>query len=138
MKRCWRLVLIGLTLGASMTGGGAAWREDARPNFVFLYTDDQRWDTLGVVQREQGEKGRFPWLESPNLDRLAASGVRFNQWYSQRLCRDIAVRAQPRRVPDRPSRTLQRYHQQPYVIRGEQRDPCLVDARGGIPHGVRR
>lgn len=48
-----------------------------RPNFVFIYTDDQRWDALGVVQREQGERGRFPWLESPNLDRLAADGVRF-------------------------------------------------------------
>lgn len=52
------------------------WGEE-RPNFVFIYTDDQRWDALGVVQREQGEKGRFPWLESPNLDRMAADGVRF-------------------------------------------------------------
>ena len=22
-----------------------------RPNFLFIYTDDQRWDALGVVQR---------------------------------------------------------------------------------------
>jgi len=48
-----------------------------KPNFVFIYTDDQRWDALGVVQREQGERGRFPWLETPNLDRLAAAGIRF-------------------------------------------------------------
>jgi arylsulfatase A-like enzyme len=57
-------------------GATLAWGAE-RPNFVFIYTDDQRWDALGVVQREQGEQGRFPWLESPNLDRLAADGVRF-------------------------------------------------------------
>lgn len=58
-----------------------------RPNFVFLYTDDQRWDALGVVQREQGDKARFPWIESPNLDRLAADGVRFrNAFVVLSLC----------------------------------------------------
>ncbi|MBA4015625.1 MAG: hypothetical protein C0483_00405 [Pirellula sp.] len=58
-----------------------------RPNFLFLYTDDQRWDALGVVQREQGEKARFPWLESPNLDRLAADGYRFrNAFVVTSLC----------------------------------------------------
>jgi arylsulfatase A-like enzyme len=58
-----------------------------RPNFVFIYTDDQRWHTLGVVQREQGEKGRFPWHESPHLDRLAAEGVRCrNAFVVNSLC----------------------------------------------------
>lgn len=58
-----------------------------RPNFLFLYTDDQRWDALGVVQREHGEKARFPWLESPNLDRLAAEGYRFrNAFVVTSLC----------------------------------------------------
>jgi len=31
-----------------------------RPNIVFIYSDDLRWDALGAVQREQGEKARFP------------------------------------------------------------------------------
>ena len=58
-----------------------------RPNFLFIYTDDQRWDAFGVVQREHGAKGRFPWLESPNLDRLAAEGVRFrNAFVVTALC----------------------------------------------------
>ncbi|HEX4147539.1 MAG TPA: sulfatase-like hydrolase/transferase [Pirellulales bacterium] len=58
-----------------------------RPNFVFIYADDQRWDTIGVVQREQGDKGRFPWMESPNLDRLATDGVRFrNAFVVTSLC----------------------------------------------------
>jgi arylsulfatase A-like enzyme len=25
-----------------------------RPNIIFIYTDDQRYDALGVVQNEQG------------------------------------------------------------------------------------
>jgi N-acetylglucosamine-6-sulfatase len=58
-----------------------------RPNFVFIYTDDQRWDALGVVQKEQGERARFPWLTTPNLDRLAAEGVRFrNAFVVSSLC----------------------------------------------------
>ncbi len=58
-----------------------------RPNFLFIYTDDQRWDALGIVQREQGDQARFPWLESPHLDRLAAEGVRFrNAFVVTSLC----------------------------------------------------
>jgi arylsulfatase A-like enzyme len=58
-----------------------------RPNFVFIYTDDQRWDALSVVQREMGDKARFPWFTTPNLDRLAAEGMRFrNAFVVSSLC----------------------------------------------------
>lgn len=60
---------------------------ETRPNFLFILTDDQRWDALGVVQKEQGEQGRFPWLKTPNLDKLAADGVRFrNAFVVNSLC----------------------------------------------------
>ena len=48
-----------------------------KPNFLFIVTDDQSYDALSLVQREQGDKGRFPWLRTPNLDKLAEQGVRF-------------------------------------------------------------
>ncbi len=58
-----------------------------RPNFLFVYTDDQRWDALSVVQREQGERARFPWFQTPNMDRLAAEGIRFrNAFVVNSLC----------------------------------------------------
>ena len=58
-----------------------------RPNFLFIYTDDQRHDALSVVQREEGERGRFPWFGTPNMDRLAAEGVRFrNAFVVNSLC----------------------------------------------------
>jgi arylsulfatase A-like enzyme len=66
---------------------GQARAAERRPNFLFIYTDDQRWDAMGVVQREQGERARFPWLQSPGLDRLAAEGVRFrNAFVTLSLC----------------------------------------------------
>ncbi len=52
-------------------------RAAERPNFLFIYTDDQRYDALSVVQKEQGERGRFPWFQTPHMDRLAAEGARF-------------------------------------------------------------
>jgi N-acetylglucosamine-6-sulfatase len=59
----------------------------ARPNIVLIYTDDQRFDALSVVQREQGDKARFPWFTTPNLDRLAQEGVRFrNAFVINSLC----------------------------------------------------
>ena len=60
---------------------------DRKPNFLFVYTDDQRWDAIGCVQREQGERARFPWFKSPGMDRLAAGGVRFrNAFVTLSLC----------------------------------------------------
>jgi len=58
-----------------------------RPNLLFVYTDDQRGDAMGVVQREQGARARFPWFKTPHMDRLAAGGVRFrNAFVTLSLC----------------------------------------------------
>src|SRR6185369_16480751 len=60
---------------------------ERRPNFLFVYTDDQRWDAMSVVQREQGDRARFPWFQTPHMDRLAAGGVRFrNAFVTLSLC----------------------------------------------------
>jgi arylsulfatase A-like enzyme len=65
----------------------AAEQGASRPNFLFIVADDQRWDAMGVVQREQGGHARFPWLKTPNIDRLAAEGVRFrNAFCTSSLC----------------------------------------------------
>ena len=59
----------------------------ARPNFLFVFTDDQRWDAMSVVQKEHGDKARFPWIKTPNMDRLAAEGFRFrNAFVVNSLC----------------------------------------------------
>src|SRR5687767_862965 len=63
----WFILAAAVQLGATET----------RPNFLFVYTDDQRWDAMGVVQREQGERARFPRFKTPHMDRLGGEGVRF-------------------------------------------------------------
>jgi len=54
-----------------------AQKEQTQPNFLFIFADDMRWDAMSHVQKEQGDKARFPWFKTPNLDQLAAEGMRF-------------------------------------------------------------
>ena len=85
MRRLYYSILMSRRLGwaliaLSSLGHAAFAAENApRPNIVFMYADDWRWDCLGVVQREQGDNGRFPWLETPRLDKLAEDSVRFRE-----------------------------------------------------------
>lgn len=60
---------------------------EKKPNFIFLIADDHRWDAMGAVQREHGERARYPWFETPSMDRLAAGGVRFrNAFITHSIC----------------------------------------------------
>jgi len=61
------------------------------PNYIFIITDDQRWDAMGVVQRELAASGqaRFSWFtnQTPGMDRLAREGVRFrNAFANNSVC----------------------------------------------------
>jgi len=79
-------LLPSLLLALSLSGA-CLHATERKPNFLFVYTDDQRWDAMGVVQKEMGEKGRYPWFQTPNMDRLAAGGVRFrNAFVTLSLC----------------------------------------------------
>ena len=52
----------------------AACAGDDRPNIVFLLADDLRWDSMGHLN----DFG----LQTPNLDTIAAQGVRFSNSYN--------------------------------------------------------
>lgn len=43
------------------------------PNVLLILTDQQRWDSLGCYGAS--------WIDTPNLDRLAAEGTRFDRAY---------------------------------------------------------
>jgi len=73
------VVCAALALQIQLAGDLVADEVPRRPNFVLIYADDWRWDALGAVQREQGDKARFPWLKTPRLDEFAAQSVRFRQ-----------------------------------------------------------
>ena len=60
---------------------------ERKPNFIFIIADDHRWDAMSAVQREQGDNARYPWFETPNMDRLAADGVRMrNAFITHSIC----------------------------------------------------
>lgn len=70
-------LILGLIMGAMPHGASAA-EEMRRPNVVILYTDDQ--GTLDVNSFGASD------LRTPNMDRLARSGIKFTQAYAHSVC----------------------------------------------------
>jgi len=64
-----QIVSVFLVVTASATTLPAETRRDQPPNIVLFFADDQRNHTLGCAGH--------PVVETPNIDRLAAAGVRF-------------------------------------------------------------
>ena len=55
-------------------GDGRSQQSPKRPNFVFFLIDDMGWKDLGCFGS--------PFYETPNIDRLAAQGMRFTNAYA--------------------------------------------------------
>jgi N-acetylglucosamine-6-sulfatase len=52
----------------------------SQKNVIFILTDDHRFDFMGFT-------GKVPWLETPNMDRLAREGAYFpNTFVTTSLC----------------------------------------------------
>mgnify|MGYP003718184499 CR=1 FL=1 len=54
---------------------GAVYAEQAKPNVVIIFTDDQGWSDVGYQGNE--------YYETPNIDRLAAQSLVFETAHSQ-------------------------------------------------------
>jgi N-acetylglucosamine-6-sulfatase len=66
-------------LALGLAGSACAPETEARPNIVFVLVDDLRWDDIAVAGH--------PFVETPNIDRLAAQGARLvNAFASTPLC----------------------------------------------------
>ena len=65
-----------------------------RPNFEIIVTDDHGIGDVGCYGH--------PEVRTPNLDRLAASGVRFTQWYANApVCSASRAAIMTGKYPDR-------------------------------------
>ena len=71
-----RLLLLGALL---LAAGPASALQDApaRPNIVIILADDMGFSDIGCYGSE---------IATPNLDRLAAGGLRFTQFYNTARC----------------------------------------------------
>ncbi|MDP6722740.1 MAG: sulfatase-like hydrolase/transferase, partial [Pirellulaceae bacterium] len=70
---CVALVLHGMAAQAQTT-------EEQRPNILFIYTDDHSHRTVGCYPEA------YPFVRTPNIDRLAARGVRFKHAFIGTWC----------------------------------------------------
>ncbi len=78
LKKSFKIALaLGVYMLFSMSMRAQEKSKDTRPNFIFIIADDMRWDAMSIVQEEQGDQARFPWLKTPNLDALASESMRF-------------------------------------------------------------
>ena len=137
-------------LGASSVATGATLNGPAQsgskpPNVIVFYTDQQRWDTLGV--------SGCPMGLTPNLDRMARQSVRFDRAFtSQPVCAPARSTIQTGKYPTTTGvihnglalkdeeRTLAHYfrdrnYQTGYIgkwhLGGTGRNPVPVERRGG-------
>jgi arylsulfatase A len=75
---------ITLALSVALIVGGIAHTADAKkPNIVLILADDHGYETLGANGGET--------YKTPNLDALAATGMRFDRCYVQPLCTPTRV-----------------------------------------------
>ena len=64
-----------------------------RPNIVFIFTDQQRWDTMGCY----GQRMNI----TPNLDKMASEGIRFEHTFTcQPVCGPARACLQTGRYPE--------------------------------------
>jgi len=71
---------LGSALGAALALRTKVRADEVRPNFLFINIDDLAWNAMGFT-------GRFPFLETPNIDRLAREGLTFeNAFVTISLC----------------------------------------------------
>lgn len=52
----------------------STYEKDPRPNIILIMTDDQGWGQTGYYNH--------PVLKTPNIDKMAENGIRFNRFYA--------------------------------------------------------
>lgn len=69
-----------------------AYAETTQPNIVYIVTDDQGWKDAGFHGSD---------VKTPNLDALAAEGVKLEQFYAQPMCTPTRAALMTGRYPFR-------------------------------------
>jgi len=77
---CTAALVLALLVGATLVAT-PAYAQSGKPNVIVIFGDDVGWGDLGSYGG--GETRGAP---TPQLDRMAAEGVRFTTWYGQASC----------------------------------------------------
>ncbi len=84
-------IALASSAAAQPTGSQAA-AAPAKPNIVLIISDDQGWKDVGFHGSD---------IKTPNLDALAAGGVRLEQFYAQPMCSPTRAALMTGRYPFR-------------------------------------
>ncbi|MCX6926569.1 MAG: sulfatase-like hydrolase/transferase, partial [Verrucomicrobia bacterium] len=90
MKRTLTLIA---ALLASQVSLHAAVAKPERPNIILCMTDDQGWGDVSY--------NGLTKIKTPNIDALAAAGIRFSRFYAQQTCSPTRASVMTGRHPNR-------------------------------------
>src|SRR5215471_17495294 len=77
MKMFRRKSLLAVCVAMMFTMRIMAQEQAQRPNVIYIMSDDQGWKDVGYHGSD---------IKTPNIDKLAAGGVRLEQYYAQNMC----------------------------------------------------
>ena len=66
-------------------------RAQARPNIVMFYIDDWAWNGSPVAMHDTMKNSLMPVLQMPNIQKLAAEGMKFGNAYGSPQCAPARV-----------------------------------------------
>jgi arylsulfatase A-like enzyme len=79
-----RSLLFAISLVAGLALAGPVWAQDGpakkKPNILFIFTDDQSFRTVSCYP------GAYAFAKTPNIDKLAKSGIQFVGAYNGSWC----------------------------------------------------
>jgi len=86
----------------ALAGPGNAQAATSSPNFILILTDDQSWVGTSALMDPENPETKSDYFQTPNIERLMESGMRFTQGYAPApLCcptrRSIQVGQSPAR-----------------------------------------
>ena len=87
-----KTVLIAFITACSLIARAGA-DEAARPNIILCMTDDQGWGDVSY--------NGLTKIQTPNMDAMAAAGLRFNRFYAQQTCSPTRASVMTGRHPNR-------------------------------------
>ena len=100
MRYSLMMMLVLAMVSAAATSAHAA--DAPRPNVVYILADDMGWADVSF---------HGPDIKTPNIDKIAASGVRLEQFYVQSVCSPTRAALLTGRYPMRLGSRARRYSQ---------------------------